>query len=63
VRAKKEEYFAAGVWLVWVLDYDDRTVTAHRADRPPMLFGSADTLVDELLPGFAVPVEKLFVGT
>jgi Uma2 family endonuclease len=60
VWAKVEEYFAAGVKVLWVLDNDDTTVTAHRPDRPPVVFSAADTLTDELLPGFAVPVAKLF---
>lgn len=62
VRAKKEEYFAAGTLVVWVLDYDHDTVTAFRPDRPPQTFTPTDTFTDELLPGFAVPVTKLFPG-
>lgn len=63
VRAKKEEYFAAGVLLVWVLDSDDRTVTAHRPNQPPHTLTKSDTLTaEDLLPGFSVPVAKLFAG-
>ena len=63
VRAKKEEYFDAGVKLVWVIDPDDRTVTAHQPGQPAHVFAEADTLTCPLIPGFAVPVAKLFVGS
>ncbi|MBX9624071.1 MAG: Uma2 family endonuclease [Gemmataceae bacterium] len=63
VRAKKEEYFDAGVRLVWVIDPDDRTVTAHQPGQPPLVFAEADTLTCPLIPGFAVPVARLFVGS
>lgn len=64
VRAKKEEYFDAGVLLVWVLDPDDQTVTAHRPGLSPRVFAISDTLASgDLLPGFAVPVSKLFAGS
>lgn len=62
VRAKKDEYFDAGVQVVWVLDPDEKTVTTHRPGRPPQVFTTADTLTDVLLPGFAVPVDRLFAG-
>ena len=59
VRAKKEEYFAAGVQLVWVIDTDDKTVTAHEPGKPVRVFQATDMLTTPLLPGFAVSVEKL----
>jgi Uma2 family endonuclease len=62
VRAKKEEYFAAGVLLVWVLEPTDSTVTAHNAAGESHLFRVGDALTTHLLPGFSVPVEKLFLG-
>jgi Uma2 family endonuclease len=60
VRAKKEEYFDAGVKLVWVLDPGDRTIAAYEPGQSVKTFGLADTLTTPLLPGFAVPVVKLF---
>lgn len=63
VRAKKEEYFDAGVKLVWVIDPDQRTVAAHEPGAPVKTFTIVDVLTTELLPGFAVPVEKLFTGS
>jgi Uma2 family endonuclease len=60
VLAKRDEYFAAGVRTVWVLDPDDRTVTVHAPPIIPVAFGPTDTFTSPLLPGFAVPVAKLF---
>jgi Uma2 family endonuclease len=60
VRAKKDEYFDAGVQLVWVLDPGDRTVAAHQPGQPVQMFGENDTLTTPLLPGFAVPLAELF---
>ena len=63
VRAKMEEYFAAGVQLVWVLDPDDKTVAAHQPGLKVSLFTCSDSLSTPLLPGFSVPVEKLVAGS
>ena len=63
VRAKKEEYFAAGVRLVWVIDTDDKTVAAHEPGKPVRVFQATDVLTTFLLPGFAVSVEKLCPGS
>ena len=63
VDAKVGEYHTAGVELVWVVDPVEKTVSAHRAGQPPTVFATADTLTDVLLPGFAVPVDRLFAGT
>ena len=62
VRAKKEEYFAAGVLLVWVLNPDDKTVAAHQPEAPIRTFQTSEMLTTPLLPGFEVPVAKLFAG-
>jgi Uma2 family endonuclease len=62
VRAKRKEYFDAGVRLGWVLDPDDRTVTAHQSGQPAQAFQATDTLATALLPGFAVPAAKLLAG-
>lgn len=60
VEAEVGEYLTAGGKAVWVLDPDARTVTVHTPAAPPVAFGPADTLTSPLLPGFAVPVAKLF---
>jgi len=62
VAGKTQEYLAAGVVVVWVLDPDAGTVTECRAGRPPRVFAAADTLACDLLPGFSVPVARLFAG-
>ncbi|MBI2876278.1 MAG: Uma2 family endonuclease [Candidatus Tectomicrobia bacterium] len=58
VAEKVEEYLQAGVQQVWVVDPKRRTVT---------LYPGANTLKEgdllaggDLLPGFAVPVSRLF---
>ena len=63
VVAKNEEYFAAGVRVVWVLDPTARTVAAHNADGSVQLFRDADALTCALLPGVSIPVASLFAGT
>ena len=62
IAAKNEEYFAAGVRVVWVLDPTARTVAAHNADGSVQVFRDADALTCGLLPGFSVPVATLFAG-
>jgi Uma2 family endonuclease len=61
VSTKVAEYLAAGVRLVWVLDAQAQTVTAHRVDQPQKVFDAGDTLTaDEIIPGFAASVAELF---
>ncbi len=61
VTQKLREYFAAGVELVWVADPASRSVHAYRSLTDVREFSSADTLTgDDVLPGFSVPVDKLF---
>ena len=61
VQAKVDEYLAAGVRVVWVADPAGQTVTAHRLNQPPQVFGPADTLtVPDVIPGFQFPVADLF---
>lgn len=62
VVGKNEEYFRAGVQVVWVIDPAARTVAAHHADGAVQIFRDTDTLTCGLLPGFAVPVANLFAG-
>lgn len=58
--ARVRAFLTAGAVLVWVADPESRTVIAHRADQPPLVFTSADTLTAEgVIPGFAVPVAEL----
>jgi Uma2 family endonuclease len=62
VAAKNHEYFAAGAVIVWVLDPDARTVTECRSGQPQRVFAPTDSLTCDLLPGFTVPVARLFAG-
>jgi Uma2 family endonuclease len=60
IDEKVRDYLAAGVVLVWVADPAARTVTAHRAGQPAVVFGPTDALTaDPVIPGFSVPVAEL----
>lgn len=61
--AKAEEYFRAGVRVVWGIDPVARTVADRRPDSSVHLFRETDALTCDLLPGFSVPVARLFAGT
>ena len=58
---KCQEYFAADVRLIWLVDAERRTVTVHRDARTPEVLSAGDRLSGEgVLPGFELSVEKLF---
>lgn len=63
IVAKNEEYFDAGVELIWVIDPEARTVAASRRGHPDGTFKDGDTLTCPLLPGFAARVANLFAGS
>ncbi len=57
VQRKVDDCLAAGVRVVWIADPAARTVTAHRRDVEPRVFGENDTLtVEDVIPGFELPV-------
>lgn len=61
VSEKRRDWLAAGAKLVWVIDPEDRTIHAYRADGSVMLIHETDVLTGEpVLPGFALPVAELF---
>jgi Uma2 family endonuclease len=63
VAEKVVDYLAAGVRVVWVADPGRQTLTVHRPGEPPLELGVGDTLTAEgIIPGFAVPVARLFEG-
>ncbi|WP_435018376.1 Uma2 family endonuclease [Tundrisphaera sp. TA3] len=63
VDDKIELYFEAGVPLVWIARPRQLTVTVHRPDAPPRMFNIEQELSGEPhLPGFAVPVARIFEG-
>jgi Uma2 family endonuclease len=58
---KIQEYFAAGVLLVWIIAADARTVTVFRAADEFTVVAEKDTLDGgDVLPGFSLPVADLF---
>lgn len=61
VQNKVEEYLAAGVRLVWVLNPDKKIVQVYRPDRSVShLQISAELSGESVLPGFACGVVDLF---
>ncbi|MGD0090803.1 MAG: Uma2 family endonuclease [Planctomycetota bacterium] len=58
---KRREYFQAGVRLVWEVDPVARTVTVYTAVQRYKVLSAAETLRGEpVLPGFELPLRKLF---
>ena len=56
-------YLKTGVALVWVINPRFRTVIVHRPGAEPELFNASHELTAEPhLPGFRVPVARLFPG-
>ena len=61
INAKIEVYQQARVPLIWVIDPDDRTITIYRLNAEPELVNiHQDLTAEPHLPGFRVPVSKLF---
>jgi len=61
VNEKIDAYLTARVPLVWIIDPYRRTITVHQPDSEPELFNIRDELSAEPhLPGFRVPVARLF---
>lgn len=61
VFAKVEEYLSNGVLAVILLDDDSRSASVCRPGPTQQDFQAVDTLtLPDILPGFAVPVARLF---
>jgi Uma2 family endonuclease len=61
IKDKLALYRRAQVPLVWVIDPYSKTVTVHSATHLPVLFNIDQELsADPHLPGFRVPVSRLF---
>ena len=61
---KTEEYLAAGIPLVWVIDPEVRTVVIHRGDGTLAKLRENDDLTGEsVIPGFHCKVAELFPPT
>jgi Uma2 family endonuclease len=58
---KLEEYFAAGVRLVWVVYPDQSKLYAYDSPTSVKILQATDDLIgDPVLPGFRFPLSKLF---
>jgi Uma2 family endonuclease len=58
---KRQEYFAAGVHLVWQVDPHTRTVEVFTAPNQSTVLHEAQTLEGGMvLPGFILPLQELF---
>ena len=61
VRDKVEEYLTHGVFVVLVVDPDDKTVTVHRRLTPPATLIEDDELdLDDVVEGFSCRVREIF---
>ena len=61
VLEKVQRWLAAGVRIVWELDPARRVLTVYRPDTDPQPLGIDDTLAaEDLLPGFSLPLVRLF---
>jgi Uma2 family endonuclease len=59
--AKRRDYFAAGVEIVWEIDPRARTVVVYTSPTASMTLTSAYTLDgNPVLPGFTLPLQQLF---
>ena len=62
VTQKATEYLQAGVSIAIIIDPSTESVTVHRPDARQQIFEREQTLVlEELLPGFTLRVEELFL--
>ncbi len=61
IERKQALYARARVPLVWWVDPERRTVTVHRLGQEPEVLGESQTLNGEdVLPGFEIPIERIF---
>ncbi len=61
VEARVDEYLATGVPLVWIVSPHFRTIIAYAPGQAPVMFsGNADLVAEPVLPGFRIPVARVF---
>ncbi|MBE3598653.1 MAG: Uma2 family endonuclease [Limnochordaceae bacterium] len=57
---KVQQYLAAGVQVVWVVDLEARSLTRHAPGQPPRTWGSPEAVIEEpVLPGFGCRLQDL----
>lgn len=62
VADKVNMWLAHGTISCWVADPDTMTITIHRTGVAAVRLSIGDTLADEpMLPGFTLPVQKIFM--
>lgn len=58
---KIDDYLTAGCRLVWVIDPERRTITVYDPSTRPIVLRETETLAGgDVLPGFAVQVQRFF---
>jgi len=61
IARKRQEYFEAGVRLVWLVDPDQRTVEVFASDEPSATLGEGELLTGgDVLPGFDLSLRDYF---
>lgn len=61
VNAKVAGYLRGGTKLIWLVDYEERTVTVYRPGRDLVILKATDTILgDTELPGFICKVSEFF---
>ncbi len=65
-KTKLKLYARRGVDEYWIIDWPSRTVDVYCRDDallvPAMTFRGREILTSHILPGFALPLERLFAG-
>jgi Uma2 family endonuclease len=61
VADKVNMWLAHGTKSVWVADSEAMTIAIHRTAQLPIVFKIDDVLKDDLLPGFELPLRKVFL--
>ena len=61
IQEKLAEYFAINVRMVWLVDPEERCIQLYRSMTDIRMFNDGDTITGEdVLPGFTLPVAKIF---
>jgi Uma2 family endonuclease len=61
LERKAGDYLRAGVRVVWVADPQTKTVTEHRRDVQPCVFGETETVaLPEIIPGLQLTLKDVF---